>query len=790
MTTTTLPATWLLLWSASACLGATFFVGPGGSDTNPGTEAAPLGTFAAARDAARAAGDGPHQLVAQPGDYYLTTPLSLSPLDNGLTIEAKEPGTVNLYGGKLVTGWQRDGEKFWAANLPGAKEGTWDFRALLVNGRLAERACFPGKGEFEHLGKWDQPLLPAMLGFWARKPTHEELTTMPYDPKDIPASLDVRNAEVRMYHMWSESLVGVERNDLAHHALIFATEPANPPGALNRRKYVIYNTIEGMTKPGQWYLDRTNGRLVYWPLPEENLAESKVVAPTVESVVRLAGTRERPAEGITLRGLSLQATTAPLRQASFGAGGFDGAVTLVNAKSCALERLDVCQVGGLGVRGDAVTDCRISDCQIGRIGACGVRLNGSGLTISGNHIHDVGVYYPGAAALMLYGNDSKVQRNELHDAPYSGVIAGGTGQVIEQNLIYRVMRVMHDGAAVYGNLNGAIIRDNIVRDVVEVGSGFGASAYYLDEGSRDCLIEHNVAVGVPMPTHNHITCNTTVRNNVFIADGDMTVSFQRSVGATFEDNLLFVPGQLKVRMPNAIKVWQGNVVYHGGADKAGAPQPFTIDDAQPALPQVGPKDYPIEAERTAAAPTVDGDLAADEWPAKVRTLDRDPSRQPAAGAPCSVRLSYDDECLYLGCTVTMFAPAKLSLGSSWGQDDGLEFSLRGHGPEGRDCAFVLRGYADGSQESSTAAGAPAAAAEALGQAARFAVKELKRGGLGRGWQAEWAIPWAALGLKPEAGLTVPFNLAVYKSEFGEQHWWEGTGAESWRLEEGGRLKLK
>ncbi len=34
---------------------------------------------------------------------------------------------------------------------------------------------------------------------------------MPYDPKDIPATLDVRNAEVRLYHMWDESLVGVAR---------------------------------------------------------------------------------------------------------------------------------------------------------------------------------------------------------------------------------------------------------------------------------------------------------------------------------------------------------------------------------------------------------------------------------------------------------------------------------------------------------------------------------------------------------------------------------------------------
>jgi len=187
-----------------------------------------------------------------------------------------------------VTNWQREGESLWFAKLPGVKEGKWDFRALVVDGRLAERACYPATNTLDNLGTWNLPLLPAVAGHWERKPTHEELTTMPYDPKDIPATLDVRNAEVRMYHMWAESLVGVATNDTQRHALILSSEPAWPPGALNRRKYVIYNTREGMTRPGQWYLDRTAGRLVYWPRAGEDMAKIKIIAPTTERVIGLA----------------------------------------------------------------------------------------------------------------------------------------------------------------------------------------------------------------------------------------------------------------------------------------------------------------------------------------------------------------------------------------------------------------------------------------------------------------------------------------------------------------------
>ncbi len=103
-----------------------------------------------------------------------------------------------------------------------------------------------------------------------------------------------------------------------------------------------------MTRPGQWYLDRTAGRVVYWPLLDEDLAEIKVIAPTTERILRISGSSQQNAESITIRGLTLQATTAPLKPASFGAGAFDGALSVAHARQCVLEDLEICNVGGLG----------------------------------------------------------------------------------------------------------------------------------------------------------------------------------------------------------------------------------------------------------------------------------------------------------------------------------------------------------------------------------------------------------------------------------------------------------
>lgn len=153
-----------LLLAVGPAGSATFHIAPGGNDANPGTVEKSFATLAAARDAARKADAGSRHIVVMPGEYYLEQPLALDARDNGLTIEAEPAGKATFYGGKLVTNWKRDGDRLWQADLPGVKEGKWDFRALVVNGRLAAHACHAATGAFENLGTWNLPLLPAVAG--------------------------------------------------------------------------------------------------------------------------------------------------------------------------------------------------------------------------------------------------------------------------------------------------------------------------------------------------------------------------------------------------------------------------------------------------------------------------------------------------------------------------------------------------------------------------------------------------------------------------------------------------
>ena len=131
---------------------------------------------------------------------------------------------------------------------------------------------------------------------------------------------------------------------------------------------------------------------------------------------------------------------------------------------------------------------------------------------------------------------------------------------------------------------------------------------------------------------------------------------------------------------------------------------------------------------------------------------------------------------------------QITKGTAWGQDDGAEIALAGKRADGRPATFVLRGYPNGTLQSSTDAGASSADAKKLGQAARFVAKPY--GKARGGWRGEWAIPWQALGLKPEPGMKIPFNLTIYRSQDKVWRCWEGTLGESWQLSEAGTLQLK
>lgn len=519
-------------------------------------------------------GGGERLIRVHAGDYF-EAGCVLGPQDSGLTIAAAPGEMPVLHGGRQITEWRRSENGWLMADLPSLSEGVegapgdlllsdWQVRLLLVNGQSRPRARIPAEGRLEHETRFDVPWMSSTGGGWQRKPTPDELTTLKYRDGDLPATLEVRNAEITVYHMWDESVVGLASQDAAGHTLRFSNPSGHPPGAFGVREYAVWNTQEGLTRPGQWYHDRVNDRIVYWPLPGEDVSKLKIVLPTHTTILRLQGESGHPIRDVTVRGLGFAATTVPLVAGGFAAARFDGAISLRNAENCRIEQVTVRGVAGQGINSrGGLREVEVADSEIADCGAGGLYVGGTQVRLMNNHVHDIGRSFPSAIGIFRGGRDSLVANNEVHECTYSAINYGGTGNVIASNLLYRCMTELHDGAAIYMfAATNCVLRGNVARDIPDTG-GYGSSAYYLDERSFNSVVEGNLSVRVARPLHMHMATNNIVRNNVFIVEGDARLTFPRCEEFALEGNVLYATGGIRIENVGAITAWKDNVFYSG-----------------------------------------------------------------------------------------------------------------------------------------------------------------------------------------------------------------------------------
>jgi len=552
---------------------AGIFVAPQGNDTYDGTQEHPFGTLSKARDAARRLPPEQRHIVVRGGQYF-DTYVELTPKDSGLTIEAALGEKPVFYGGVPIQGWEKEGDTFFSAPLPAGQEKA-EIRLLEVDGYMALRARFPAEGTLTHESVFDVRWLSSTDGGWQRKPTRKELTTLCYKAGDISGGLDVNSAEITVYHMWDESCIGLAAIDHANQTLTFSSPSQHPPGAFNVNKYVIWNVREGLTAPGQWFHDRTRNRIVYWPLPGQDPNQTRIIASTRETILRLRGTPKRTVTNVTLRGLGFSVTTVPLLAAGFASARFDGAISLENASACTLENLAITHVAGHAI--NTRLNCShitVKGCEIAECGAGGLYVGGENNLLEHNHVHHIGLSYPSAIGIYRGGNNSVVRHNEVHHTSYSAINYGGTNNVVEYNLIYNCMTVLHDGAAIYMFAGkNCILRGNVARDITDSGS-YGASAYYLDEQSDGCVVENNLSLRVNWMFHNHMARNNTLRNNVSIAEGDAKITFPRSSHYTVEGNVIFATGKISIEGIGAVTTWKRNLFF----SQSGKVECISLDD--------------------------------------------------------------------------------------------------------------------------------------------------------------------------------------------------------------------
>lgn len=521
----------LILLGLISCTREYIYVSTNGNDSNKGTKSSPVATLQKAVELSQ--NSGIKKIEITEGDYYNVS-VVLTEKDSGLSIYGEPGKTVRLIGGKMITGWQQNGELLETV-IPDSILADLDFRILIVNDTLRDRARLPETGAFNHLNEWPVEWQSSQGG-WARKPTYEDLTTLYYNPEDIGSWLDVKNAELTVFHAWDDSYVGLAGIDTIKHSLTFSYPATHPAGAYaswagpKTHQYIVWNIREGLTRPGQWYLNRSNKKIVYKPFAWENAGNIQIMIPTQNHIFEI----RKNTSGITLENLQLACAGAPIRNTGYATANITGAVIVEKASNVSLKNISIKNVAGWAVKATG-SDISVKDCEFSFTGAGGISYNGKNISVERCGIHDMGKLYFGAVGIMGGGYFNKVSHCELYNIPYCAINSLGNQSVAEYNLIYNFKQMMVDGGAIYGGDDSTSYRYNAV--IAPKGNTVEGWTYYFDELADHSTMENNLAVNTLGPVHHHMAGPLEIKNNIFIDENEQTITYPLCSDIVFTGNV-------------------------------------------------------------------------------------------------------------------------------------------------------------------------------------------------------------------------------------------------------------
>jgi L-rhamnose mutarotase/Right handed beta helix region len=510
--------------------GSQIYVSAKGSDINEGSKERPLASVAMAMRKVRelrrlndpfVAGDV--HIYIENGLYQFTEPLFIRPEDagsaNSRTIIEAVPGAKPVFsGGMKLKGWtkikstvpgvsKKAQDKLWVTDAPVIGDRVLDFRQLWVNDRKAVRARDKNPDSMYRILSWNKK------------------TEQCWIPKPSTAVSNVEGLEMVIHQWWAIAVLRIKsvavKGDsalLSFHqpeSRIQSEHPWPAPwisAETGNSAFYLTNAIQFLDSPGEWYLDKKNRKIYYWPNSDENLSTAAVVVPVLETLVKIQGSKEQPVSKIWFKNISFQHTSwlrpsqqghVPLQTGMFLLDAYKlkvpgtpdkktlenqawvgrpaAAIEIVNAnninfESCRFEHLASTaldfnkgtqnstingnlfkDIGGTailaGVFSDESTEAHLPYKPSDEREIC------SDLTISNNLINDAANEDWGCVGIGAgFVKNIRIEHNDLSDLPYTGISLGWGWTKTENamksnkviaNKITRYGRQLYDVAAIY-----------------------------------------------------------------------------------------------------------------------------------------------------------------------------------------------------------------------------------------------------------------------------------------------------------------------------------------------------
>lgn len=500
------------------------FVAPEGSDSNPGTRAQPFATLEKARDTLRrrrAAGELPRGPVAVrllPGTYERRSTFQLGKQDSGspdapVVYRADAAGTAVLYGGLRLTGIEPVTNPDVLARLPVEARGRVhqiDLRRLGVEvPALQERGYgvpVP-RSTLELFFNHD----PMVLARWPNEgfvnggaivqpgsKTTTEPSVFTYLDERHARWAGARDAWLYGYfaHGWADRTLKVHETDPVRRTVScgpyrLLERTMEPVKWFNqgRIRYHVFNLLEELDRPGEWYIDRASRVLYLYPPADPATAIIEIGRLDQPMMVM------RGAAHVRVEGLVFDLARA---------NGIDWR----DCENCYIAGCTVRRFAaeGIGIRGGR--DCGIIGCNLYSLGRNATTVTGGDrttLTPARHVVENCRMYEFGrldhtyVPAVQLEGVGNRVAHNLFYECPSSVVRVEGNDHLLEYNRVHRVLLETEDQGAMelFGNATyrGVVFRFNYFSDI---GGGetmkgpAGRAAIRFDDAISGMLVYGNV----------------------------------------------------------------------------------------------------------------------------------------------------------------------------------------------------------------------------------------------------------------------------------------------------------
>ena len=284
---------------------------------------------------------------------------------------------------------------------------------------------------------------------------------------------------------WADAATPV--GEIDHEKLTISPAFAAMFGTKKGRPYYFYNVLEELDAPGEWYLDRENGLLYFYP-PEGFTENSAVeLSLSTDCVIKAE------ADYVTFDGLTVKGTRGDAVRIT----GSGNAV-----KNCLIKN----------VAGNALIvtgyDNLILDNEITRTGKGGVIMDGgdretlkhANNRAENNLVHDWSeIYETYQPAFTLNGVGNICTHNDMYNSPHEAVTYSGNDHLIEYNLIHNVNLKTDDGGAIYSGRRwdwyGTVIRYNLIYDLGA--DGHKPVGIYMDDAIGGQTVYGNIIINAP-----------------------------------------------------------------------------------------------------------------------------------------------------------------------------------------------------------------------------------------------------------------------------------------------------